>query len=317
MLSYVIDIYSPSDSLAPLWCVIAMCSEHVARTFTSSYPVIAALSTIACIYSVSTSPPLHAELYSSTVHPVNGTLQIVKCNTVPVVHCDRVVDQPERLHVHIYHMSMGIPFILACGVGTVFCILTRKEESIFSVNLLFIPDTYTPVNAREGSSVYTWELIFWSYVLLVHVVLVVSLTSPVDIFDTTVVVLFSFLCLMYLCRPRGDPSNDHALDNRTFNSGGMLQAAVLSTLLVCTWVTFTSIPHMYEQDRAWLFAVLLVLDGLLLLVHMYDSMPTMYTIVMGRLTFVILVNSVLAYSFATLQDRLDQYAAMPLSDLEG
>lgn len=285
--------------------------------FRSSYPVIGALSTVACLYAVSVSPPLHAELYSTTVHPVNGTLQIIKCDTVPLPHCDRVVDQPARLHVHVYHMSMDIPFIMACLVGTVFCALTKKEDQVFSVNLLFIPDTYTPVNVRDGNSVYSWELVFWVYVLLVHVVLVTALTSPVDVFDTAIVVLFSMLCLMYLCRPRGNQgssssSSAHMSDDQLPANGGMVQAGVLSVLLICTWLTFTSIPHMYEQDRAWLFAILLVLDALLLVVHMYDGMPTMYTIVMGRLTFVILMNVVLAYSFAALQDRLDQYTDAPL-----
>lgn len=161
---------------------------------------------------------------------------------------------------------------------------------------------------------YTWEMIFWAYVFMVHVVLVAVLTSPVDIFDTAVVVMFSIICLMYLCRPRSNNPDSGDAGDRTLGGGGMAQAGVLTTLLVCTWLTFTSIPHMYEQDRAWLFAVLLVLDGLLLLVHMYDGMPTMYTIVMGRLTFVNLVNIVLAYAFATLKDRLDQFVMPILPD---
>lgn len=118
------DIYSFAQCAPTL---AGMCSESVAQMFRSSYPILGAITTIACVYVVSTSPPLHAEIYSTVVHPVNGTLQIMQCNTVPVPHCERVVDQPARLHVDIYHMSMGIPFVIVCGVGAVFCILTRKE----------------------------------------------------------------------------------------------------------------------------------------------------------------------------------------------
>jgi hypothetical protein len=82
---------------------------------------------------------------------------------------------------------------------------------------------------------------------------------------------------------------------------------VLSCLILSTWVTFSSIPQVYEPDRAWLFLCIVLLDCLLLLVHMYDSMPTMYTIVMGRLTFVMLANLCLSYSYYSLKDRLEEY----------
>lgn len=90
-----------------------------------------------------------------------------------------------------------------------------------------------------------------------------------------------------------------------------VQAVVLSCLIGCTWITFASIPHVYEADRAWLFLCLLLLDGLLLLVHMYDGTPTMYTIVMGRLTYVSLANLCLAYAFYSLEDRLEEYIHRP------
>lgn len=56
---------------------------------------------------------------------------------------------------------------------------------------------------------------------------------------------------------------------------------------------------------------MLVFDGLLLLVHMYDALPTMYTVVMGRLTYVSLVNLWLAYAFRSLDDRLSEYVQLP------
>jgi hypothetical protein len=273
-----------------------MCSEGVAKIFRKTYPVIGVLSTIACLYAVSVSPPLYAELFTTTVNPVNGTIQIVECTSVPIYHCARVVDKQKSMDVTVYHVSMGVPFLLCCIVGTIFYVLTKKEDNnIINADLSFAPESYQPVTNGDGTSLYTWELIFWGYVLLVHTVLVTALTSPVDIFDTAISVLFTTLCLMFLCRPRSG------------NTGGGVQVAVVSTLLVCTWLTFTSIPHVYEPDRLWLLVILVLLDTLLLLVHMYDGIPTMYTIVMGRLTFISLVNLSLAYAFTTLKDRLDTY----------
>lgn len=106
-----------------------MCSEGVAKVFRKTYPVVGVLSTLACLYVVSISPPLHAELFVTTVAPVNGTLQTIECTSVPIYHCARVVDKDHRMDVTVYHMSMGVPFLLCCVVGTVFCTLTKKEVS--------------------------------------------------------------------------------------------------------------------------------------------------------------------------------------------
>ena len=85
-------------------------------------------------------------------------------------------------------------------------------------------------------------------------------------------------------------------------------------MVVCTWLTFTSIPHAYQHDRLWLMGILSALDGLLLLVHMYDSLPTMYTITMGRLNYVTLGNMLFSLAFAILEDRLSEYVHNPAVD---
>jgi hypothetical protein len=302
-----------------------MCSEGVAGVFRKAYPFLGIFTTLICLYIVTIFPPLHVEMYSTSVRPINGTLQVILCDTSPlgmtitmpdgrvVTHCERVVDQPARLQVNVYHSSMGIPFIICCMIGTIFCHLTKKEKGmVFNVNLMFVPDTYAPVQTNadygiheESSSLYTWEIVFWAYVFALHGALVACLTSPVDVFDAAVAVLFGTLCFMFLCRPRGN------------NMGAAtMQGLVLSTLIVCTWLTFTSIPHAYQQDRLWLMGVLTTIDGLLLLIHMYDSLPTMYTIVMGRLTYITLGNMLFSLAFATLEDRLSEVVHNPMAGLE-
>lgn len=54
-----------------------MCTEGMARAFRGSYPAIGACTLLVCIYIVSISPPLHAEIYSTTAIPINGTLQVI------------------------------------------------------------------------------------------------------------------------------------------------------------------------------------------------------------------------------------------------
>jgi hypothetical protein len=281
----------------------------MAQLFLRSYPFIGVATTIWCFYAVSTSPPLHVEIFSTTVRPINGTLQVIQCDpnihiTAPdgsiIPHCKRVVDQPKRLQVDVYHMSMSIPFLLTCSCGAAFCIMTNRD--IISSNILFTMDTYDPeFSVTRNMNLYMWELVFWAYVSLSHVAFVLSLTSPVDIFDMLVILSFSIFCLMFLCRPR---KAEDSIAN-TFRS------MVIATLLVSTWLTFTSIPHIYEEDRLWFFACMLGLDIFLLVIHLYDSIPTMYTISMGRLTIVALMNSIMAYAFMQLKDRLEHVVRLP------
>ena len=82
-----------------------MCSDGVANAFQKVYPFVGLLTAAWCLYVVSMFPPLHAELYSTTVRPINGTLQVIQCDNkikiaLPdgsvVSHCERVVDQPAR-----------------------------------------------------------------------------------------------------------------------------------------------------------------------------------------------------------------------------
>ena len=99
-----------------------------------------------------------------------------------------------------------------------------------------------PLQVRGGeeqSSLYFLETVFWWYVLLIHTTLVVSLTSPVDIFDTVIVVIFTVACLMYLCRPRGSANEGNTGGISTSGSQGV----VLVILVTCSWMTFSSIPQ--------------------------------------------------------------------------
>ena len=145
--------------------------------------------------------------------------------------CERVVDQPGRLRVEVYHIAMGVPFILCTAIGSIFCSLTKREDSsVFSENLLFVADSYySPVSLNaaggdgDGSTMYTWEISFWIYSMALHVVLVATITSPVDVFDTVVSVLLGVLSIMYLCRyfPQTCPCTrcEHALRRHAQHAG--------------------------------------------------------------------------------------------------
>lgn len=256
----------------------------------------------------------------------------------PVASCRRVVDTTQRLSVNVFHVSMAVPFLMCCVVGAVFSVITSKQDAagmgVFSSEEPFATSTYASASssssARGGKyetgggnpgSLYAWELVYWLYVALVHCTLLTTLTSPVDIFDTLITTVVTVLSLMFLCRPR-DFNDDGGggggesggggggCGNGATNSTG-IQSVVMCILLATTWLGFSSIPHNYEEDRIWLFATLLSLDVLALVVHMYDTVPSMYTVVMGRLTYVTCLNIAMAYAFYTLEHRLSVYVHDP------
>ena len=199
-------------------------------------------------------------------------------------------------------------------------------HGLISVDLLFLVETYSmdlpssSLGMRAGSggvaggglggggrgnSLYRWECTFWIYVVAAHLVVVLMLGSPVDVFDYAVTVAFQILCIMFLCRPRQSDNSDF---DSAANSMSSAHLFVLSILLLVAANSFASIPHVYEADRLWALAILVVLDILLLVVHLYDHVPTMYTIVMGRLIYVVGMEGLLVAVFYCFKHRLDKYA---------
>lgn len=121
---------------------------------------------------------------------------------------------------------------------------------MLSMDMMFVVDSYIPMGRHGGGgsgsgSLYTWELLFWGYILCVHSVLLVTLASPVDVFDTTVVVSFTVLCMAFLCKPRQEGEGGGGGGG----GGGATQAIVLCVLVLSAWLALTSIPHAYEVSR--------------------------------------------------------------------
>jgi hypothetical protein len=322
-----------------------MCTPAVQLLFRRVY---AGLSIALCalgIFLVATRPPLHTEVFMVTPKPVNGSLQVVMCQKNIKVqladgtvtqHCEYQVDHIHRIHVDAYHVSMGLPILLVCGVGCVFALMTSKESAMHSglmtADMLFVVGTYSPdlsSSSHHGrrNTLYRWECVFWLYVFVLHLIVVLMLASPVDVFDCIVIVVLQQLCFMYLCRPRqcdstdGDEGGGYGLYSLASGSGSTYEQGSLSSsswgqgvlvclLLVLAFNNFASIPHAYEEDRVWAFGVLLAMDLLLLVVHMYDHVPTMYTIIMGRMLYVIVLNVSVLSMFYMYRHRLQLYESL-------
>lgn len=297
-----------------------LCSLQAAAWFRSCIPFLGLVSTIGCLYAVNKRPPLSAEFFSVTSRPVNGTLQVLRCTPAvgfqqgsQSLQCRLGVDTEQRLEVAAFRVHMGMLFVGCCSLGALFGMVAFKENAQYiSSELLFTRDSYAPVEMRSfshhdgsgggGISLYSWELVWWGYIWALHIILVSCLTSPVDIFDTALVVGFSCTCLMFLCRPREgrDADGDHS------SPAGPFPLVVAAVLITCVWLAMSSVPHVYESDRMWLLGILLGMDALMLFIHLSDTMPTMYTVLMGRLTYTVLANGILIYTYWVLPDRLQE-----------
>lgn len=282
------------------------------------------------IFQVATRPPMHVELFMVQPRPVNGSLQTIVCQSDVKItladgtvtqHCQYQVDQIHRLKVNAYHIPMGIPCILVCVAAVIFALMTSKENEASglmssSADLLFIVETYSMEmkNSYSKNTLYRWECIFWAFTSWTHFVVILILASPVDVFDCIVIVSFQILCIMYLCRPRQCDSQEDAYGfgtsiSRNHHGGsGILQGFMVVLLLFIAWDSFASIPHVYEGERIWALAVLIVMDTLLLVIHLYDHVPTMYTIGMGRLFYVIVLSACVVGMFCTFKHRLTKYS---------
>lgn len=302
-----------------------MCTICIQQAFHRLYVGLCIALCALGIFLVATRPPLHTELFMVQPKPVNGSLQVIMCRADVKIkladgtvaqHCEYTVDHANRLQVTAYHVSMGVPCILVCLLGCFFALTTSKENAMHgimsSTDLLFIVETYSmemKSASHHHNTLYRWECIFWGYVFWVHLVIVLMLASPVDVFDCMVIISFQILCIMYLCRPRQCDAENALWEvgNKKSNSS-WFQGFVFVLLLFIAWNSFASIPHAYEGERIWSLVVLLAMDILLLVVHMYDHMPTMYTICMGRLLYTIVLNACVICMFATFHHRLVQYS---------
>ncbi len=323
-------------------CCQKMCTPDVQYVFRRMHTGLCLTFCALGILLIATRPPLHVEFYMVTPKPVNGSLQVIVCNAqvkvmladgTIVQHCEYQVDNIHRIQVNAYHVGMGFPCLLVCVVGCLFSVMTSKEAAahagLMTADLLFIVQTYAGETSQgRRNTLYRWECVFWGYVFLVHVFAVMMLASPVDVFDCIVIVSFQQLCIMYLCRPRQANSDDtecrdggggigmyslvHAEQNNSSHAGGAngtwMQAILGILLLFIAWNNFMSIPHVYEADRVWAFAILVGMDLLLLVVHLYDYVPTMYTIIMGRFLYVVVMSATILGMLYAYKHRLLLYA---------
>ena len=125
----------------------------------------------------------------------------------------------------------------------------KEQDTLFNVHILFEVQSYSVLQLNRlaagrtgggGSNpLYTWELSWWAYVAMLNTTLVTICTSPVDVYDTLTAMGFGFLGLMYICRPKTTSYGDQAA-----GAGGG-DWMVMAVLMLCIWLSYTSIPHIH------------------------------------------------------------------------
>lgn len=209
-------------------------------------------------------PPVVVQVF--TVHPflANGTLQSNQDG--------------------IYHTSswvLSLPLVMASGITVMFSTTTMSlhKEGLGGYDYQY--------EALEQYSM--WDFAFWVYCLVLHAIIVLAITTPVDVFCMLLSTAFMVYFLHRVCAPK---SQQVFLTQENMNILGYCVGAGVAAY---------SIPNA-NSARMTLLLALVALDYCVGIGHTWDRQATLDTITNCRLFYTILGSLLLAGTYATWGD---------------
>ena len=106
-----------------------------------------------------------------------------------------------------------------------------------------------------------WNTMFWVTHILIHLVVILRLLSPVCLYQALLILILQTISLAILCNPRSGPRPYDTLLILCYGIGSLL--------------AFQDLPH---GSHIIFMSLLILLDVLLLMGHVYDQRPNMQTI---------------------------------------
>ena len=166
------------------------------------------------------------------------------------------------------------PLYLATSVITAaFAVASRRLDDVGSAQ-------YCAETLQEVAS---WDMSFWASMLLHHTLLIAFMCSPCDWYFLILTAGGSTLLVMLLARqPLVDPSRsrDYVLQFVVFFMVFMLYTAVR------------------QHDHVGFFAGMLLMNGLVLVGHVFEADVTMVTVINSRLCYCAGMSAMLLASYA-------------------
>lgn len=212
-------------------------------------------------------PPVRVQIFTS--HPAvgNGTL----------------AGRTSALSVTDFPLSL--PFLILSCLAVLFSTTTA---GLTESGMLQQDTHYTFELLTETAQ---WDTIFWVFCACAHVLVIIIVTSPVDVYA----VLFSSLLLFYflgrLCSPRCQQLS------MTYENMNLL--GFCAGILVAGY----NIPDSHS-GRAGALVIMVMLDYMLGVGHTWDAAPTMDTVTNCRLFWVCAVSLGMAGLYGAWHDFL-------------
>jgi hypothetical protein len=195
------------------------------------------------------SPPVIVYVYHASVSLKNQTL---------------VPSLVEQSHIHVGPILVFVSLFVAF-----FTTITYQSNHLPETHGIGVQD----YQIEALMELKMWDMMFWLYALSIHCLVVLMLCTPASVFGTILGTLLMTYFLARACAPRGGVVS---MTYENFNLLGM----GLGFLCVCIQISGAF-------SNMWFALFLLVAsDYLLGIGHVWDSTPTMDTIINCRLFYV-------------------------------
>lgn len=159
----------------------------------------------------------------------------------------------------------ALPILLASALAAMFSTVTYKTHESGITGQDFQQEVLDQVPM--------WDLLFWTYLLLAHSIVVVTVADPVDVFGVIASTCFMTYFLHRACAPKSHVLN---LTQENLNIVGYC----LGVMMAAYQITET------RGFGGYVLMMLVVLDYFLGVGHTYDKQPTIDTVGNCRLFYI-------------------------------
>lgn len=213
-------------------------------------------------------PPVRVQVYTALPAVQNGTLH---GGTAPLSTAE---------------VGVSLPFLALSCVAVLYSTTTA---GLAEGGLLGRDTQYSFEILVEAAP---WDLLFWVFCAGTHALVILVVTSPVDIYALVLSSLLMFYFLGRLCAPRC--SSQLSMTQENMNLLGYCAGLL---------ITARNIPDTHS-GRGGALLILALLDYMLGVGHTWDSAPTMDVVANCRLFYVCSASLCLAGLYGAWHDQL-------------
>jgi hypothetical protein len=178
----------------------------------------------------------------------------------------------KEMDIEVEDFSASVLYLATSAAAALFAVVSRGVD--------LASNTFYTLEALDELSM--WDLSFWTAVMMQHACIVTYMCSPLDWYFLTLVVIGITLMLMLMSRIPLSPNG------RSRESTLMLMSGLLFLMLYST---------VRLHGHGGYFVGMLIMDGLILIGHTFDSQPDMLTVGNARLSYLSGMSGMILLSY--------------------